>query len=339
MLMTLVTRQLATSVTEVAMTPSAWVQPGRLTRRSKPSTVERPRQASGREGMTQLGGAGVGVGQSAGSVTVTTLGPMLNEFWRHPKISSPVVRDVMELTARQSAAAPALYGPRAKEHIGRSRSNARPLLAWRSMQGWGSVPGQEAASVRRRHSAIGWPRGLRMTSRLTTRHVATGPTPKGPRSRRQPAVTVVRVRRSLAWGSWAHLPGRETAHDGVDVGVVVITQPANDDEGRTMVVVGVIGVDLGTKGVKDVEELVSCEEVSATEEDSDRSDELEELVVSLLETLDPCVLEVMVSWLVDGEVVEDGIGTEELEETVSVMAEDEDTVEELGGEEVEELVG
>lgn len=149
------TRQLATSVTAVATTPSAWVQAGRLTRRSKPSTVERSRQASGREGTTQLGGAGVGVGQSAGSVTVTTLGPILNEFWRHPKISSPVVRDVTEFTARQSAAAPALYGPRAKEHIGKSTSNERPLLAWRSMQGWGSVPGQEAASVRRRHSAIG----------------------------------------------------------------------------------------------------------------------------------------------------------------------------------------
>lgn len=152
-------------------------------------------------------------------------------------------------------------------------------------------------------------------------------------------MTDTRDRRSLVWGSRAHLPGRETAHSGVDVGDVVTTQPVNDDEGRTMVVVGVIGVDLGTNDVKDVEELVSCEEVSATEEESDRSDELEELVVSLLETLDPCVLEVMVSWLVDEEVVEEGMGAEELEETVSVVVEDEDTGEELGIEGVEELDG
>lgn len=193
--------------------------------------------------------------------------------------------------------------------------------------------------MRRRQSAIGWPRGLRMTSRLTTKQVAMGRALKGPRSRRHAAVTSTRESRSLVWGSNAHLPGRVTAHCGVDVGVVVITQPVNDDEGRMMVVVGVIGVDLGINDVNETEELLCCEEVPVAVEESDAGDELEELLVSLVEAFDSSVAEVLVSWLFDGETVEDGLGTKELDETVFVVTGDGDTEEELGGRGVEELVG
>lgn len=104
---------------------------------------------------------------------------------------------------------------------------------------------------------------------MFNRQVATGPTPNGPRSRRQDAVTPTRGRRPLVLGKSAQVPGRVTPHCGAAVADVVTRQPVNDDEVWGIRVVGVPGLDeldeTRTEDVVELEELVRSEVVLTTD--------------------------------------------------------------------------